>query len=263
MEIVELEGAGNIRDIGGTPLEGGLVVRRGLIYRGSALCKMTDRDRETLFGDRGVSCVVDLRTGWERALKPDPEVEGVENLHIPFYDKDIVGIEYVKPLPGTKMIGSDFACDPDDFYRSMANPLTSAQMGKVLDAVFSRAAAGRPVYLHCSGGKDRVGVATLLVLTVLGAPEDAILEDYLFTNVHRDKNSQPIYERFLRLAGDEERAREITAAHRALPGNIAAFREAVDEAYGSMGAFLSDKLGYGEERCRLLRAACAEPARDR
>ena len=81
------------------------------------------------------------------------------------------------------MIGNDFACDPHDFYTSMANPITIDQMRKSVDSVFSRAAHGKPVYEHCSGGKDRAGVTAFLLLTVLGVSYEEAMRDYLLTNV--------------------------------------------------------------------------------
>ena len=260
MKVIELDNVSNVRDLGGIPLEGGRMVAPGLFYRGSALFGISENDRSVLFDELGIACVIDVRTGWEREAKPDIEIEGVENLHIPFYDREKVGIEYTEPAAGTKMIGRDVACDPDRFYRSLANPLTVGQMRKGVCEVFNRAMKGKPVYIHCSGGKDRAGILALLVLTVLGAREADILEDYLMTNVARDKNYEKTYARFLRLAdGDEERAREITFEHRARPENIVAFHEAIEERYGSMEGFVHDQLGIDDELREEIRRVCAVP----
>ena len=257
MDVVELEGINNVRDLGGTPVEGGRMVASGMLYRGSALFNISERDFAKLFDELGIACIVDVRTGWERTAKPDVEAPGVENLHIPFYDMEKVGIEYTRPAAGTILIGRDVACDPDDYYRSLSNPLTVRQMREGVHAVLDNAIAGRPVYVHCSGGKDRAGILMLLVLTVLGASEEDVLEDYLFTNVARDKNYEKMYARFLRLAdGDEELARRITEEHRARPENIAAFREAVTERYGSFESFVRDELDVDDEYRALAREAC-------
>ena len=260
MRVVELESVRNVRDLGGIPVEGGRAVAPGLLYRGSALAGLSDNDRKTLFEDLGIVRVIDVRTGWEREAKPDTQIEGVENLHIPFYDKEKVGIEYTEPAAGTKVIGRDVACDPIRLYRSIANPLTARQIGAGVKAMLDFAMEGKPVYAHCSGGKDRAGILALVVLTVLGASEEDILDDYLFTNVARDANYEKTYARFLRLAGgDEERAREITHEHRARPENLIAFREAVDEAYGSFEAFIRDQLGIDDDYRSKARQACVVP----
>ncbi len=255
--VIELEQVKNVRDLGGVPVEGGRVVAPGLFFRGGALAQATEADCDALFGRLGIGCVIDVRTGWERVAKPDVQVPGVENLFIPFYDRDIVGIEYRHPVEGTITIGNDFACDPDHFYRSMPNKLTVEQMRKAVNAVFDHAMKGCPVYQHCSGGKDRAGILALLVLEVLGADRDAILEDYLATNAARDADIQPVYERFLRLAdGNEALARELTFSHRARPENLDAFYESIDERYGSMDSFIRDQLGIGDDRREEIRRAC-------
>lgn len=254
---VQLQRVNNVRDLGGIPVGEGRVVRPGLLYRGAALAGASPADCDKLFGELGIRCVVDVRCGWEREAAPDVEAPGVENLHIPFYDKEKVGIEYTEPAEGTKVVGRDVACDPDRFYRSLANPLTAGQMRQAVNCLLANAMQGVPSYCHCSGGKDRAGITALLVLTVLGASREAILEDYLLTNISRDKQQREMFERFLRFAdGNEELARALADAHRALPEHLQAFYEAVDEGYGSMECFVRDALGISDERRREIRERC-------
>ena len=257
VRVIELQSVANVRDLGGIPVEGGRAVAPGLFFRGSALFAVAEEDRRTLFDDLGIRCVLDLRCGWECEAKPDALAPGVEFLHIPFYDLEKVGIEYTASTEGTKAIGRDVAVDPDHYYRSLANRLTVGQMGKGLHAMFDRAERGVPVYQHCSGGKDRTGILALLTLTVLGASKEAILDDYLLTNVSRDKNDQKMFERFLAFTeGDEELARKITDEHRARPQNLAAFYEAVDQAYGDMDSFVHVQLGFDDADIARVRSRC-------
>ena len=260
MRLVSFNNISNVRDLGGIPLCDGRMVKPGLIYRGGALNAADDADIEKFTKGLSIARIIDLRVGYERVAKPDREFEGVENLYIPFYDNDVVGREYFKPIPGTIVIGNDFACDPNDFYADMPNELTAAQMAKVLNAVFESACADMPVYYHCSGGKDRVGITTLLILEILGASEDAILEDYLLTNVSREAKIEGTYQRFLRLCqGDEEFARKVTKDHAALPENLTAFRASVDRRYGSMDVFVRSVLSFDERRiCDLRQALTVE-----
>lgn len=262
MRAIEIEGITNARDLGGVPVAGNRVVKRGFIYRGDALYKLSDAGKTRLRHQYGVRCIVDVRCGWEREAKPDVSIIGIENLHIPFYDLEKVGIEYTKSIEGSKVTGRDIVCDPDDFYRNMPNPLTAKMMREGLDCIFEHALNGEAVYVHCSGGKDRAGIMALLVLKILGASDEIILEDYMLTNEGRDKNIESIFERFLRLmGGDEDVAWQVTNNHRARPENLKAFYESVDERYGSMDSFLADVLGYDQKRREELRAQLTEPAR--
>lgn len=261
--VIELEGVDNVRDLGGLPVRGGREVERGLLFRGASLAGLTAADEAVLFGRLGVSCVIDLRCGWERDAAPDRGPAAVPNLHIPFYDREKVGIEYTEGTQAGQVVGRDVPCDPDRFYRSLANPLTTRQMRAVVAEALGRAERGLPVYFHCSGGKDRAGITALLVLVVLGAEPDAVLEDYLLTNVARDRREAENLARFTRLAGgDAARGRQLTTAHRARPENLRAFHEAVVARFGGMEAFIADELGIGPARRDELRRRLTRPAAD-
>lgn len=258
--IISLEGVENVRDLGGIPVYGGRMVAPGIIFRGGALAGATSADRRRLFQDLHIQCVIDLRCGWEVSAKPNAVPAGIDQLHIPFYDLEKVGIEYDKGAGPGQKVGRDVACDPDDFYRSLANPKTVAQMREVLAQVIARAGCGLPVYQHCSGGKDRTGVMTMLVLTVLGASFQDILDDYLLTNIARDAKAQAVYVKFLHIAhGDEERAAHLVEEHRARRQNLEAFWEAVCERYGNVDAFVHDALGIGDALREEFRASCTVP----
>ena len=257
--VIDIEGVDNARGLGGIPVCGGRNVKTGLFFRGGALAGITERGIEAFVDTFGIARVIDVRCGWERVEKPDVAIPGVENLHIPFYDLEIVGIEYTEPAEGTKVVGRDVACEPSRFYRSLANPLTVGQMRAGVRRAFDSALRGRPVYLHCSGGKDRAGILSLLILTVLGASRADILDDYLLTNVSRDRNYEKTFKRFLRLAGgDEKRAEELTQSHRARPENLEVFYEALSSCYGDMDSFVRNQLSISDEKRAKLREACTE-----
>lgn len=51
--------------------------------------------------------------------------------------------------------------------------------------LFAHLAAGEvPIVFHCTAGKDRTGVAAMLILPSLGVSEEDALYDYLLTNVY-------------------------------------------------------------------------------
>ena len=42
-----------------------------------------------------------------------------------------------------------------------------------------------PILIHCTAGKDRTGVAAMLILLALGASDETICADYAHTNLCR------------------------------------------------------------------------------
>ena len=72
---VDLEGAVNVRDLGGLPVEGGGVTAPGVLVRSDNLQGLTERDIARLVDELGVRVVVDLRTDAELELEgPGPLV---------------------------------------------------------------------------------------------------------------------------------------------------------------------------------------------
>lgn len=260
MRSIALHRVRNVRDLGGIRVGEGRIVVPGLFFRGAALNDATLEDQAILFDELGVSCVVDVRCGWEREAKPDVAVPGVDNIHIPFFDLEKVGVEYTEPAAGTKVVGRDVACDPLRFYGALSNVLTAAQMREAVHCVLSHALEGEPVYFHCSGGKDRAGVLAALILTILGAEEDSVLEDYLLTNESRDRHYDKEFQRFLRFAdGDEDLARALTLGHRANPENLQAFYDSLDTRYGGMEAFIVEVLEIDRHYRALLKEKLTMP----
>src|SRR5690606_28096274 len=59
---VRLEGAFNVRDLGGLAVTRRMVTTRRLVYRADSLDSLTERDGELLFGELGIGTIIDLRT---------------------------------------------------------------------------------------------------------------------------------------------------------------------------------------------------------
>ena len=50
-----------------------------------------------------------------------------------------------------------------------------------------------PVLFHCSGGKDRTGVAAMIILLALGASDETIRQDFVRTNECRRPELEKIW----------------------------------------------------------------------
>ena len=129
----------------------------------------------------------------------------------------------------------------------------------------------------CNAGKDRTAVGALLLLTALGVPDHAIMEDYMLTNsafgrpggVERDvrKQVEMMAERWSPTrdlsAYSEEDVATVTRALATITGADAAnLREAVrvmEEEAGSVLEFMRRELGFTDAMGQALRAAVLEP----
>lgn len=160
---VVLEGTHNTRDFGGLAVSGG-TVRAGMLYRSGALCFITPPDEARLRA-LGVQTVVDLRTPRER------ERDGLDRAGF----ADTVPHNYWWPMTNSRGMGQEAY-----HYLIRENP-------EVLRQVFALLARREsyPVLFHCSAGKDRAGIISALVLELLGASREVILDDYLQSQRNR------------------------------------------------------------------------------
>jgi len=125
--------------------------------------------------------------------------------------------------------------------------------GEVLLAGADRLPSGVELY-HCSGGKDRAGWMTAIVLTVLGVPREVVLRDYLLSNdFHRTEYQRLRYDLVKTgIVADPELLRPIMEQSATYLG--AAFEEA-ERAYGSFGRFVTHGLEISDAMLGELRQA--------
>ena len=86
--------------------------------------------------------------------------------------------------PAPALTSADQAISDMEF--SYAEFVTDSGVRGRLAEVFQKLATtsgGSQVY-HCSGGKDRTGWVTTILLSVLGVPQSVIVQDYMLTNVY-------------------------------------------------------------------------------
>jgi protein-tyrosine phosphatase len=174
---LKLEGASNVRDLGGWPTADGRRVAFGRVYRSTALARLTDADRVTL-ARIGLRTVCDFRGNRERERAPS-------RLH---------GLDWVElhPLPIEPTVGgslTDILATREATGEDVLSLLRRAYLAYVFDCGHRYAALfdlllqrqRLPLLFHCSAGKDRTGFAAAILLTALGVAWESVVEDYLAT----------------------------------------------------------------------------------
>jgi protein-tyrosine phosphatase len=256
--LVALDGAVNVRDIGGYRTSDGLQVTRGRLFRGDTLSQLSGPDVERL--DRlGLRTVIDFRTPGEVLLA------GTDLL--PF------GIEFVRLPVGGGDLGSVYELIASGDHQRQrrelgdgraASLMVEINRGFVADArqreAFGAAlrlvcSPGRlPLLYHCTSGKDRTGWMTAIVLTALGVPREMVLRDYLLSNdFHRTEYQKLRYDLVKTgIVADPELLRPIMEQSATYLG--AAFEEA-ERRYGSFGRFVTRGLEISDAMLGELRRA--------
>ncbi len=180
-----LLGAANFRDIGGYRTVDQRQVRWGRLYRAEALAGLTDSDLATV-GKLGLKTLCDFRGVTERAAAPDKLPSSVTLSIAGLPIESGAGRGDAMKMLGVALKGDPAALDAtmSALYIQMAE-----EHGKDAFGPFITLAADTknlPMVYHCTAGKDRTGIATALILRVLGVPEKMVVADYSQSNLAYD-----------------------------------------------------------------------------
>lgn len=164
-----LEGAYNIRDIGGYATKDGHTTRWRTFLRADALHRLTPSSQQFLI-DYGVRTMIDLRHDDELAAAPNV-----------FGGSSWVTYHHVSLFAGASPSGNrDMPPDLEAIYRYVLDHRQAA-----LNAVFRTITADAfPVLVHCTAGKDRTGLITALLLDLAGVHPATIAQDYGLTTYY-------------------------------------------------------------------------------
>lgn len=255
---IEFEGLPNTRDLGGIPAAGGLFVRHARLLRSGALDRATQRDLETLADEFDVRTVVDLRTEEERREHPDPEdaLLGVRFFCAPVLSAATFGVTHEggirSALKALRAVQKNPAGMMMDVYaRMVLDEQSQRGFSQFFQDVLT--ADQGAVLWHCTIGKDRAGLATMLMLHVLGVPRDVIVKDYEATNRCVEARSQDIMDALAAygLAGKLDASLKVLNS--ADPRFLQAAFDAVDREYGSLDEYVRVALGVADDQRDVLR----------
>ncbi|WP_251197410.1 tyrosine-protein phosphatase [Anaerotardibacter muris] len=254
---IELEGTQNTRDQGGMLTATGQRVRAKKLIRSDKLAGLTDHDIEVLMDELKLRTVIDLRTEVERSSSPDPidRMPDVKFVNAPVLAGSAVGLTHEHDL---KSLWEEFSKLRADPIKTMCETYPLMLLGdpaikafKQIFDIFLNQEDGAILW-HCSEGKDRTGITSMLILYVLGVVPEAIMEDYLATNLFAR-------EKLKRAAHDLEKFHIASKSDEALIAFVSADErymnaamEAVEDKYGSLATYVEQALGITPEKREAL-----------
>jgi protein-tyrosine phosphatase len=249
---VALDGAANVRDLGGLEVESGGRTASGVLLRADNLQGLSEQDVARLVDGIGVRVVVDLRTGAEVALEgPGPLVADgrVEIRHRSLYPeagrRTDVTADGLLPWQQRPLEGHEGETPAVRAYLSYLRDRPDS----IVDALRDIAHGDGATVVHCAAGKDRTGVVCAFALESVGAERAAIVADYVATGERllvllARLRSSPTYADDLDGSLDE--------SHRPRAETIERVLELVDQRHGGAPAWL-ERHGFGDEDQAALR----------
>lgn len=246
------EGIHNFRDYGGWPVAGGGHVRTGLLWRSGQHVGASDEDLAVIAA-LDIRTVIDLRGTSERERNPCRRADG--------FDAEVIAHEGETSSSPPHMdvdesvTTAQFARDRmiAVYTRMPRNPAMTSMFARYFRALEANDGAS---LVHCFAGKDRTGVAAMLMLHVLGASEEDQLAEFLRTNdaptlaVLREQSVPGIEQRLGRKL-DEDAIRALLEVHE---DYLKTFREVVARDHGSLDGYLEKAIGVDDAMRESLRA---------
>lgn len=158
---IAIDGVSNVRDIGGykSSLVSNGKIKQGLYYRGANLNSISEDGKKEMLR-LGIKREIDMRDSYQCL---GPYVDGIEYSAISI------------PSGTESKRFEEFKDEYKQIFTIIAN------------------ANKEPIYLHCTAGADRTGIATFMLLTLCGVSYEDMARDYLFTNFSTQGTRVPNY----------------------------------------------------------------------
>ena len=236
---------GNFRDMGGLTVPGG-EIKRGKLFRTCRLKPKTEADREFL-ESLGLECVIDLRVPQEIREKPDELPKGVE-----YVNASVFGDTKFQVLaPTTRSKLALLFCTDEQFAEILQGIRDSyAYMPYAKHAysvLFERLNAGKTLAFHCTAGKDRTGVAAMMIELALGRSKEQAKEEYMLSNVKRAHSNSRIIKLIKKLPLRDELYEVVNYSSRVHEELFDTAYDAIFSRYPTIEDFLREEYGVTAE----------------
>jgi protein-tyrosine phosphatase len=240
--LVHMQGAVNFRDAGGYKTKDGKRVVTGRIFRSADISKLTDTDLQ-LMANKHIRTVIDFRGVRESAAAPDKLLPATDYMLCPAGSDSLPDMKQLAML--VKQGGF-----LEKSYGEKSLPYCSARYKPLFQKLLTLPDTASLLY-HCTGGRDRTGMASALFLYALNVPRETIEADFVASNVYLAPRITSMWQEMA------QRMQLDTAAIRKemelRPELLQIFFKAIASKYGSVEKFMEQELGLGSKELAVLR----------
>ena len=218
---------------------------------GVCTARLTDPADRARLDALGLRLILDLRSTAEAQAEPD-------------YVPDGARLVQICALCGDD--GHEISFAPGDIERMMHTAREGENIlyrmyrqmlfgNKAFKELFRALEAGEtPILFHCSAGKDRTGVAAMLILLALGASDETICADFVQTNVCRKAEIDALLAGHAEeIAADPSKRMRFCTQAGVDPGAAPYVLQVIREACGSAEEYLAREYGLTPARRMRLR----------
>ena len=247
----------NFRELGGYSAADGRHIKSGLFYRSAALGQATEEELEFI-KSLGLRFVLDLRSKEEALELPDPLIPGAQQIRISGAMDANDNEVNLSPANMVRIARNPRREDPDpeesiiaaveEIYASLAFRNEAYK-----ELVAQMEAGNAPLLFHCTAGKDRTGIAAMVIMMILGVGDEDMVAHYVLTNEYLQANIEK------KLADHPLTSKigPVELLYRASEGVIESFGRRVlseiRQEYGTLERYLEAEYGLADEGLQRLR----------
>ena len=268
-QSINLSTIANARELGGYQTMDGKTVRAGVLLRTAELTDASQEELDYLIHNHKLAAVIDLRAAYELAEEPEPVLEGVAQYNFRIMDEQLMAGR----AAGIADLLTDPHADPVKRIAAMLQAgvisdrmyveFLQGEIGKAGYRDFFRVLLETPegdaVLWHCTNGKDRTGVAAMLLLGVLNVDEETIMNDFMLTNQYFEEEITSMRQNIGAYIQDERMMEGFIVASKGVAASY--MRNAIDyikENYGSIPGYVKAELGLTDADIMKLQTLYTE-----
>ena len=268
-QTIQMESIGNARELGGYKTKDGRYIKHGLLLRTAKPVTASEKDIERLQNKYHLATIIDLRMSAERDKEPNPAIAGVEDIWCPIIDENKIRAnvngEQAAALQNAKTtfeklkIAIKHRIVSDKMYIGFLSDDQGKKGFRLFFQKLLELPNGRSLLFHCTQGKDRTGLAAMLLLSILDIPEETIMQDYLLTNTF----NAPLIEKERQMLSQQNLSEEEILTYLSVMDFVNAqyMQNALDflkKEYGSPSQYVTQELGISEQEIAQLKAKFLE-----
>lgn len=258
-QSIPISSVRNARELGGYITSDGKRIKSGLLLRTAKLDLISDKDIKILIDKYNVGDIIDFRFDLEINNQEDKPLDGA--VYHNFDVMDLSGFGYdnmpEEESPDLQTVVSmmdSIGMTDGTLYISFLENEKGKRGFRNFFRVLINASPEKAVLWHCTSGKDRTGLAAMLIMSALGVDEDTIINDYLLTNLYHENyiedlkqslKAQGLYDDFIYRA-----SLMFYAVNESFMRNAIAF---LKKKYGSVMGYILEALNIKEEEIELLK----------
>lgn len=245
--IYNLETIKNMRDLGGLKSENGKTIKNNLLFRCGELYEISQNDIDFLHSNN-VKAIIDFRDLSECRIKKDSRIDGIDYYSFPA----LPPLNMPEDEKEREKFIAKWNEHPKEVFMNLYKELSSSSESteaytKFFEVILSL--KGKAVLWHCTQGKDRTGVAAILLLTALGVSKEDCLKEYFLTN----DVMKTEYENLVQSGISKEKLHIMKIVLFVMEECIMTYINELEKRYGSIKNYIINILHITEEEIIQLR----------